>query len=174
MLLGVTYFLFFFLLMLYFLNLQQLPLLVLPNWSFTTLNYDNLWQNCVNIKLCTYTTTFLVMEHVDTYDIQGTYSSKDEMCLCISFNLSIRGTRVSIWKQHMGGNDRNLWQISSQIHTGQKEVNESDSQKTILKIVCMFAALLMKLIWDLRNDVRNKNIIVLEDLSSSDLVSKKL
>ena len=118
---------------------------------------------------CTYTTTFLVMEHVDTYDIQGTYSSKDEMCLCISFNLSIRGTRVSIWKQHMGGNDRNLWQISSQIHTGQKEVNESDSQKTILKIVCMFlrtllseiiAALLMKLIWDLRNDFRNKNIIV--------------
>ena len=108
MLLGVSCF-FILLLISCFLNLQQLPLLVLPNWSFTTLNYDNLWQNCVNIKLCTYTTTILVMEHVDTYDIQGTYSSKDEMCLCISFNLSIRGTRPCVDLETAHGSE---WQKS--------------------------------------------------------------
>ena len=81
-------------------------------------------------------------------------------CVCVFLSTYRLGARVcrfgnSTWE--------GMTEICSQIHTGQKEVNESDSQKTILKIVCIYmctylcmllrtllseiiAALLMKLI----------------------------
>ena len=165
MLLGVTYFLFFFLLILYFLNLQQLPLLVLPNWSFTTHNYDNLWQNCVNIKLCTY------------------YFPSDGTCghLRHTRNVFIEGWNVSVFLStyRLGARvcrfGNSTWEGMTEIcdksvpkFTLAKKKSIILIKKTMLKILCflwtplseIIATLLMKLIWDLRNDFRNKNIIV--------------